>query len=46
MIILGIIFLVLFTFFSMCLAGCLTNIQKEIQRQNKRLDEVIRIMKR
>lgn len=46
MIILGIIFLVLFIFFGMCLVGCLTNIQKEISRQNKRLDEVIRIMKK
>lgn len=46
MIILGIIFLVLFAFFGMCLVGCLTNIQKEIIRHNKRLDEVIRIMKK
>ena len=46
MIILGIIFLVLFAFFGMCLVGCLTNIQNEIARNTKRLDEVIRIMKR
>lgn len=46
MIAIGIIFLILYTFFSICMIGALTNVQKELIRINKRLDEIIRISKK
>lgn len=38
--------MILFTFFSICLIGCLANINTEIERHNKRMDEIIRLMKK
>ena len=42
----GITFLMLYTFFSICTIGALMDVQKEMIRNTKRLDEFIRILKR
>lgn len=45
MIVIGIIFLVLYAFFNLCLIGSLANNQKLIQILINRQDELIRILK-
>lgn len=46
MIIIGIIFLVLFTFLGLSIIGWLSTIDKTLKLNIKRYDEIIRIMKR
>lgn len=45
MIAIGIIFLILFSFFSMCLIGTLGNMNKYLDLMLKRQDEIIRVLK-
>lgn len=45
MIAIGIIFLVLFAFFGLCLIGSLSNITKMQELMLKRQDELIRVIK-
>ena len=45
MIVIGIIFLVLYTFFNICLIGSLGNINKMQELMLKRQDELIRVLK-
>jgi hypothetical protein len=45
MIAIGIIFLVLFAFFGLCLIGLLSNITKMQELMLKRQDELIRVIK-
>lgn len=45
MIAIGIIFLILYAFFMMCLIGSLAGIQKVMQAMINRQDEIIRMMK-
>ena len=45
MIAIGIIFLVLFAFFGICLIGSLSNIEKVMELTLKRQDEMIRLLK-
>ena len=45
MIAIGIIFLILFAFFGLCLIGALTNIQKAIELVVNRQNEIIKMMK-
>lgn len=45
MIMIGISFLIMYAFFNLCLIGSLSNIEKQLQRINKRHDEIIRIIK-
>ena len=45
MIVIGIIFLVLFTFFGLCLIGSLGNITKKMELMIKRQEELIRVLK-
>lgn len=45
MIVIGIIFLVLFSFFMICLVGTLGNINKMQELMLKRQDELIRVLK-
>lgn len=46
MIVIGIIFLVLYAFFNVCLIGSLGNITKLYELMLKRQDEIIRILKK
>lgn len=45
MIAIGIIFLILFAFFGLCLIGSLSNINKMQELMLKRQDELIRVIK-
>lgn len=45
MLVIGIIFLVLFSFFSLCLIGSLGNMNKFLQLIVNRQDEIIRVLK-
>ena len=45
MIVIGIIFLILFAFFGMCLIGSLSNMEKKQELMIKRQDELIRVLK-
>ncbi len=45
MLVIGIIFLILFTFFSLCLIGTLANINNVLQLIVNRQDEIIRVIK-
>lgn len=45
MIVIGIIFLVLYAFFNLCLIGSLSNINKMQELMLKRQDELIRVLK-
>ena len=46
MIVIGIVFLVLFTFFMLCLIGSLGNTNKLLELMLKRQEEIIRILKK
>lgn len=46
MVVVGIIFLILFSFFSICIVGAICNVQKELERLNNRNDEIIRVLKK
>ena len=45
MIVIGIIFLILYVFFNLCLIGSLGNITKLLELMLKRQDEMIKIIK-
>ena len=45
MIVIGILFLILFAFFGLCLIGTLSNIQKVLELIIHRQDEQIRVLK-
>ena len=45
MIVIGIIFLILYAFFNLCLIGTLSNINKMQELMVKRQDELIRVLK-
>ena len=45
MLVIGIIFLILFAFFGLCLIGSLGNIEKDYKLMIKRQDEIIRVLK-
>ena len=45
MIVIGIIFLILFAFFNLCLIGSLGNQNKYLELMLKRQEEIIRVLK-